>query len=206
MYAPPAFAVDDPELIAAMIARAPLATLAAATEAGIEAAHLPMLYDPGEGVLIGHLARANPVAEARPTRALAIFRGPSAYVSPGFYPSKREHGRVVPTWNYEAVHAYGALEWVEDAANLHHIVERLSDAFEADRPAPWSVSDAPPPYVQSMLKAIVGVRLVIERIEAARKLSQNRSEPDRQGVVVGLAAGGGEARAVADLMKELPNG
>ena len=206
MYAPAAFAVDDPAEIAAMIARAPLATLVVQTESGLEAAHLPVLYDAAAGLLIGHLARENPVARARPQQALAIFRGASAYVSPGFYPSKHEHGRVVPTWNYEAVHIHGALEWIDDPAELLTIVTDLSNRFEQDRPSPWALSDAPEPYVQGLLHAIVGVRLQLATIEATRKLSQNRPEADRLGVLQGLSTGPAETRAVAALMTEQSNG
>ncbi len=202
MYAPPAFAVDDPDTLAAMIARAPLATLVAAGPDGLEAAHLPLLHDREAGLLVGHLARGNPLAAQADGAAMAVFVGPEAYVSPGFYPSKQAHGRVVPTWDYEAVHVHGRLERFDDADTLLRLVTALTDRFEADRPAPWSVADAPGAYVAGLLRAIVGVRLVIERVEGVRKLSQNRDAADRAGVRAGLAASERPVeRALAPLME-----
>jgi transcriptional regulator len=155
------------------------------------------------GTLYGHVAKANPhwrgLAAAGVARA--IFPGPEAYVSPSLYASKREHGRVVPTWNYVAVHAIGAVEVVEDAARLHALVSRLTDRHEGPRAAPWAVTDAPEAFVAGQLKGIVGVVLRIEALIGKRKLSQNRSEADREGVVAGLAASDDPAdRAVADEM------
>lgn len=207
MYAPTAFAVTDPAELAAMMARAPLATLVANTADGLEAAHLPLLYDADAGTLIGHLARQNPLAMLDGVQAMAMFSGASAYVSPGFYPSKAEHGRVVPTWNYETVHVHGRLERFDDPAELRAVVAALTDRFEADRPAPWSVDDAPDAYVQGLLRAIVGVRLVIERIEGVRKLSQNKSASDKAGVQAGLAASQSPGdRSVAALMRDTTHG
>lgn len=208
MYAPSAFAVDDRATLAGLIAAAPLATLVAPTRQGLEAAHLPMLYDAESGILTGHLARANPLAGASTlgdgVRALAVFGGASAYVSPGFYPSKRAHGRAVPTWNYEAVHVHGRLERFDDAGALLAVVAALSDRFEAERPEPWRVDDAPEAYIAGLLRAIVGVRLHVERIEGVRKLSQNRDAADRAGVREGLAASGRpQDRAVAAQMETL---
>jgi transcriptional regulator len=201
MYAPPAFAVDDRAILADMLTRARLASLVVAGPQGFEAAHLPLLFDPDAGVLIGHLARGNPVAAADRQEALAVFTGPSAYVSPDFYPSKRAHGQVVPTWNYEAVHVHGRLERLEDPIELRRIVAALTDHFEAGRPAPWSIDDAPAPYIARMLDAITGVRLHVTRIEGVRKLSQNRSEADLAGVCAGLAASADAGdQAVARLM------
>jgi len=202
MYAPPAFAIDDPETLAAMIARAPLAMLVVAGPDGLGAAHLPMLHDREAGVLIGHLARANPLAASGGVPAMAVFVGPEAYVSPGFYPSKQAHGRVVPTWDYEAVHVHGRLERFDEPEALLAVVRALTERFEADRPQPWSVSDAPEAYVAGLLRAIVGVRLVIERVEGARKLSQNKDAADRAGVRAGLLASDRPGdQAVAALME-----
>ena len=207
MYAPAAFAVTDPAELAAMMARAPLATLVVTTDERLEAAHLPLLHDVEAGTLVGHLARQNPVAAMDGVPAMAIFNGASAYVSPGFYPSKAEHGRVVPTWNYQTVHVYGRLERFDDPAELRAVVAALTDRFESDRPAPWSVEDAPETYVAGLLNAIVGVRLVIQRMEGDRKLSQNRSASDKAGVRDGLAASSSPGdRAVAALMKDEPHG
>lgn len=192
MYTPPAFRDDDRDSIHAAIAAARLATLVTATESGPIGTPLPLMLEPGEGehgTLYGHLARANPQWRTKPLgSALAIFMGPDAYVSPGWYASKREHGKVVPTWNYVAVHAYGEAEFFDDADRLLDVVTRLTRRHEAARPEPWAVADAPPPFVASQLKGIVGLRLPIARLEGKRKLSQNRSPADRAGVAAALTA------------------
>lgn len=189
MYAPEPFAETDPDLIAALIERARLGVLVTHGPKGLFATHLPWLHDRAAGVLLGHLARANPHrALAGGGEALAIFSGVDAYVSPTWYPSKATDGRQVPTWNYEAVHVYGRLEWIEARDELHALVSRLSERFEVGRPEPWAVSDAPSDYVERLLRGIVGVRLVITRVEAKRKLSQNKSAADRDGVRSALAA------------------
>lgn len=202
MYTPPAFREDDPAALAAMIGACPLATLVTATADGLLATPLPLLFDPAEGpfgVLHGHLARANPQWRAPVLgEALATFSGPDAYVSPGWYASKAEHGKVVPTWNYAAVHAYGTIEFFEDAERLLEVVRRLTDRHEAGRTDTWAVSDAPADFVAAQLRGIVGVRMVITRLEGKRKMSQNRSAADRAGVAQGLAGEGDErARRVA---------
>lgn len=207
MYTQTAFAIDAPEDLAAVIGRAPFASLVVAGPDGIEAAHLPMLYDAEAKALVGHVARANPMAKRDGAKALAVLIGPNAYVSPSFYPSKAEHGRAVPTWNYEAVHVHGRLECFEAPDALHAVVSKLSDHFEAGRAEPWSVGDAPRGYIATMLRAITGVRLHIERIEGLRKLSQNKDAADRAGVVAGLSASelAGD-RMVAALMAEQDHG
>jgi len=196
---PPAFRDADLPRLHDHIRRAPFATLVTVARAGAEvddagpiASHLPLMLDerPGaSGVLLGHLARANAQWHAsdlsRP--ALAIFPGPDAYISPSWYPAKREHGRVVPTWNYSVVHARGRLEVFEDEESLRDVVERLTRRHEGTLPAPWNVDDAPVDFVRGQLKGIVGVRLVIEALEGKAKLSQNRPQADREGVVSGLA-------------------
>ena len=203
MHQPPVFAVSDPGEIALMLERAPLALLVTHGPDGLFASHLPMLVDLQRGVLAGHLARANPHRSlAGEGEAMAVFSGPNAYVSPSWYPSKAEHGRVVPTWNYEAVHVYGALSWHDDADWLRANVAALSARFEAGRPAPWSIEDAPAGFIEGLARGIVGVELAITRVEAKAKLSQNRGEADRAGVVAGLSASGiaGDA-AVARVMR-----
>lgn len=191
MYVPPAFREDDPAELAAMIAAARLATLVTATPDGMIATPLPLLFDPGEGAhgtLYGHVARANPQwRHPADGDALALFAGPDAYVSPSWYAAKVEHGKVVPTWNYIAVHAYGPVEFFDEPDRLFAVVSRLSDLHEAGRERPWSVTDAPEAYVAAQLRGIVGLRLAITRIEGKRKLSQNRSASDRVGVATGLA-------------------
>ncbi len=194
MYVPPAFRLEElPEIHAAMEA-ARLATVVTATAEGLMATPLPLFLVPEEGpfgTLYGHLARAN-LQWSSPTRgeALAIFPGPDAYVTPSWYASKREHGRVVPTWNYEAVHAHGVPEFFEDEARLLEAVTRLTERHEAGRAAPWAVTDAPERFVQGQLRGIVGLRLPIARLVGKRKMSQNRSAEDRAGVAAGLGASG----------------
>lgn len=209
MYNPPAFREDRPEVLREIMRAARLALLVSAAPDGgaPEATHLPLMLAAGEGphgTLYGHVAKANPhwkgLAAAGVARA--IFPGPEAYVSPSLYASKAEHGRVVPTWNYVAVHAIGPVEVIEDAGRLHDIVSRLTDRHEAARPGPWAVTDAPEPFVASQLKGIVGVALRIETLIGKRKLSQNRSEADRAGVLASLSASDDPAeRAVAATMR-----
>jgi transcriptional regulator len=201
VYTPPAFRDEDRASINAMIEAAGLATLVTMTGEGLIATPLPLLLARDEGpsgTLYGHVARANPQWRLPATgEALAIFAGPDAYVSPGWYATKAEHGRVVPTWNYAAVHAYGVAEFFEDPVRLRAVVAQLTDRHEAGRTAPWSVDDAPEAFVQSQLKGIVGVRIPIARLEGKRKFSQNRSAADREGVVRGLRSEGAVAAAEA---------
>ncbi len=192
MYVPPAFREERLPVLHEAMRAAGLVTLVTVTAQGPFASHLPMMLDADEGpygTLHGHVARAN--AQWRDSLpsvpALAIFAGPDAYVSPSWYPSKQEHGRVVPTWNYVTVHATGPAEFYDDADRLHRLVTKLTERHETGRPAPWATSDAPPDFMASQLKGIVGVALRIERLEGKWKLSQNRALPDRQGVVAGLA-------------------
>ena len=200
MYTPPAFREDDPQALQAMIEGAGLASLVTATPGGLMATPLPLLFDPHEGphgTLYGHLARANPQWSAPVLgEAMVLFSGSDAYVSPGWYAAKREHGKVVPTWNYAAVHAYGTAEFFEDAGRLLDLVTRLTDRHEAGREEAWKVDDAPGAFIAAQLRGIVGLRLEISRIEGKRKMSQNRSAEDRAGVAEGLRREGGE-RALA---------
>ncbi len=181
----------------------PLGVLVTSSSEGLFATHLPLLLDRscGEhGGLEGHVARANP-QHAFPgdeRDALVIFSGPDAYISPSFYPSKQRDGKVVPTWNYVAVHAYGRVRYTSDPVFLRNHVGRLTAHHEAGREAPWSVEDAPSEYVAQMLRAIVGVRIEITRLEGKWKMSQNRPAEDIDGVVSGLgAAADARARDVA---------
>lgn len=193
MYVPPAFREDDLHSLHAAIRAARLANLVTATDGGAIATPLPLLLVPDEGrygTLYGHLARANPQWTLPPSgEALALFMGVDAYVSPSWYASKREHGKVVPTWNYVAVHAHGPAEFFDDADRLLDVVTRLTELHEGTRPAPWAVSDAPEAFVRSQLRGIVGLRMPITRLEGKCKMSQNRSAADRAGVIDGLAAG-----------------
>jgi transcriptional regulator len=205
MYVPAAFRVDDLPTLHGMMRSTGLANLVTATPEGLTATPLPLMLEPNEGefgTLYGHLARANPHWKLSSVgESLVIFAGPDAYVSPSWYPSKQEHGKVVPTWNYVAVHAYGEAEFFEEPDRLLALVTRLTDLHEGKRDKPWAVSDAPESFVRSQLRAIVGLRLPITRIEGKKKLSQNRSEADRAGVVEGLkAVARGAPTAVAALM------
>jgi transcriptional regulator len=191
MYLPPAFREDDRQILHEIMRGARLSTLVTATADGLIATPLPLLLDQAEGeqgVLYGHVARANPQWHMPPLgEALAIFMGPDAYVTPSWYASKVEHGKVVPTWNYSAVHAYGPIEFFDDAQRLLEVVTRLTELHEKPRAKPWAVSDAPEPFIKSQLRGIVGFRLPIARLEGKRKLSQNRNAADRAGVARGLA-------------------
>ena len=193
MYTPRAFALDDLPEIQQLIQHTRLAQLVTFGEHGLLASHLPLLLNPDEGAngtLYGHLAKANPQWKdlQSGSEALVIFAGAEAYISPAFYPAKAEHGKVVPTWNYIAVHAYGTPEVFSDAERLLSVVTALTDRHEAGRAQPWKVSDAPADYIEGMLKAIVGFALPVERLIGKRKLSQNRSPADMAGVREGLAA------------------
>ena len=206
MYVPRAFAVDDIPMLHQQMLATPLPVLVTHASQGMIASHVPLLLNPDEGAcgtLYGHLARANPhgKALAEGTETLVIFSGEQAYISPSFYPGKAEHGKAVPTWNYLAVHAYGTAEVFEDAERLLALVSRLSSKHEAGRSQPWSVSDAPADYIDSMLKAIVGFRLPITRLDGKRKLSQNRDATDQAGVRKGLLANSNpQDHALAHLM------
>ncbi|WP_077047117.1 FMN-binding negative transcriptional regulator [Pseudomonas sp. KK4] len=207
MYTPRHFAIDDLHEMHQQILGTRLAMIVTHGEQGLQASHLPLLLRPEEGVngtLYGHFARANPQWKAlqNGAEALVIFAGADAYVSPGFYPGKAEHGKVVPTWNYVAVHAYGTAEVFTDAERLLDVVSGLTDRHETGRAQPWKVADAPADYIEGMLKAIVGFALPIQRLEGKSKLSQNRSTADIAGVREGLAASPDvQDRALAHLMR-----
>jgi transcriptional regulator len=200
MYLPSHFAEHRVEVLHAALRGAGLLTLFTAGPEGLDASHLPMLLEPGPGPLgrlIGHVARANPQWRSTPagSAALAVVMGPDAYVTPSWYPSKQATGKVVPTWNYLAIHAHGEVRFFEERELLLELVTRLTDRHEAARAAPWEVADAPPDYVDGLLKAIVGVELVITRLEGKWKASQNRDDPDRLGVAEGLRQKGDEVMA-----------
>ena len=187
------FAVADPAALLAELTRHVPATLVTVGANGLRASILPMLYDPGDGdhgTLRGHLARPNPQWRdaGGDLEALAILDGPDAYVSPALYEEKRLTGKVVPTWNYVTAHVYGRLVVHDDPAWVEALVRRLTAKHEGGRAHPWSMDDAPPPFLAGQLRAIVGVELRITRIDAKAKLSQNRPEADVAGVVAGLTA------------------
>lgn len=207
MYTPKPFTMDGPGAIRAHIEACPFAALVVKRESGLEAVHVPLLLDAdkdaqGGGRLRGHIARANGVFDGglEGTEVLAIFSGPQAYVSPGWYPSKQENPKVVPTWNYTAVHVVGTLHFHEGRDWLLRIVGDLTTRFEARQDEPWSVDDAPVDYIDAMTRAIVGVEIEITRLEGKAKLSQNRPAEDRAGVVEGLRLSG--AAELARLVEE----
>ena len=206
MYQPPHFREARTDVLHALIEAHPFATLVTVDQQGLEANHIPFVLHPElgpNGVLRGHVSRANPVWQNidPATGALAIFQGPHAYITPSWYPSKKRDGMVVPTWNYALVHAHGPLSVVDDAAALRRHLDCLIATQEQDRPVPWCASDAPADFIASHMKGIVGLELAITRLEGKWKVSQNRSEQDRTGVARGLRLEGGEqARAVADLV------
>jgi transcriptional regulator len=209
MYTPKAFEVTDLPMLQATMKQSELATLVTLTSSGLAATHLPVLLDETRGqygTLSGHVSRANlQWKETDPaTEALIIFLGLDTYVTPNWYPAKRETGRVVPTWNYAAIHAYGRINFFEDAERLRTLVTDLTNRHEAQFPAPWKVTDAPAAYIDSQLKAIVGFELEIVRLEGKQKFNQNRSVEDRMGVIRGLLELQEERKTrVAVLMEEI---
>jgi transcriptional regulator len=209
MYTPKAFEVTDLPILQAAMKQSGLATLVTLTSSGLVATHLPLLLDETRGpygTLRGHVSRANlQWKETDPdVEGLIMFLGPETYVTPNWYPAKQETGRVVPTWNYAAIHAYGRVEFFEDTERLRTIVTELTQLHEAAFPAPWQVTDAPAVYIDAQLKAIVGFEMPIARLEGKQKFNQNRSREDRLGVIEGLRGLEDERKTqVAELMEEI---
>jgi transcriptional regulator len=189
MYVPAHFAPDE-ALVDELLRNHGAADLVTVTPQGLVATMLPFIYEPSEGehgALHGHLARNNEQWKLDAAgESLAIVRGPNAYITPGWYASKVEHGRVVPTWNYVTAHVYGQLIVHDDADWTENLVRRLTTKHEAYRDHPWSPDDAPREFIEGQLRAIVGIELLITRIEAKAKLSQNRPPADVEGVIAGL--------------------
>jgi transcriptional regulator len=195
VYVPAHFKEERIGVLHDAIRSAGPAILVSLTPDGLFASHAPLLLDPEPapyGTLIGHLAKANPHARLADAavQTLVIFQGPNGYITPSYYAAKHEHGKVVPTWNYVAIHAYGRLEAFDDPALLLDVVTRLTHRHESPRAAPWAVSDAPVDFVQGMLRGIIGIRLPIARLEGKAKMSQNRPPADQIGVVDGLRQDG----------------
>jgi transcriptional regulator len=190
MYQPAHFRVDDIAQMHALMRARPFAALISAGETGLYATHLPTVLkdDAPYGIIECHVSRANPhwkhLAECK--EALMIFQGPDGYITPNWYPSKAEHQKVVPTWNYAVVHAYGRPEIVQDPEWLRGHVAELTAQQERNEPRPWALTDAPATFIQSMTRGIVGFRFGIARLEGKWKMSQNREMKDREGVVAGL--------------------
>jgi transcriptional regulator len=202
---PPLFKIDELGAIHAAMQASRLATLVTATADGLIGTPLPLILDPREGeygTLYGHVARPNPQWKTPVSgEAMAIFTGPDAYVTPSWYVTKAEHGKVVPTWNYLAVHAYGAVEFFEDADRLLDVVTRLTELHERSRAEAWQVSDAPADFIKAQLRGIVGLKMPITRLDAKKKMSQNRKAEDRAGVIAGLEASDNPVdRAVAAMI------
>lgn len=195
MHVPAHFKEESIPVLHETIRRFGFGTLVTMGDEGLEASHVPMLIESGPepfGTLHGHIARANLQWKRATTniQALAIFQGPNAYITPSSYPTKKQTGKVVPTWNYVAVHAYGPITFYDDPSELRMIVTKLTETHESNRLAPWNVADAPTEFIELMLKGIVGFKLAIARLEGKWKLSQNRSAEDASGVCDSLRSEG----------------
>ncbi|RAO75353.1 FMN-binding negative transcriptional regulator [Dyella jiangningensis] len=202
MYLPTHFKETRSEKLHALMREYPFATVVAQGEGGVCANHLPLELV-SDTQLHGHVARGNELAKLDGAEVLVIFRGPDGYVSPNWYPSKRETHREVPTWNYAVVHVHGRLRVTHDPVWLRSLLERLTDRHEAGQPEPWHVTDAPEDHIEKMLKAITGLEIDIERIEGKFKLSQNHPAANRAGVVAGLHERARRADAeLAELMSQ----
>ena len=207
MYQPPHFREERLAVQHALIREHSLGLLITAGPAGLQANHLPFLVGAGgsdHGTLRAHLARANPQVQelAAVTECLVVFQGPQLYISPSLYPTKRETGKVVPTWNYITVHAWGCPQVTNDTGWLRRQIDDLTNHKEESRSDPWLVSDAPEAYVTAQIKGIIGIEIPIARIEGKWKVSQNRPAVDQAGVVAGLRGSGTDAEIMASLVAE----
>jgi transcriptional regulator len=201
MYVPSHFEATS-TLLSSLLDDGALCDLVTAGPGGLQSTPLPLLLV--EGSLLGHVARNNPQWQEDGADALVIVRGPDAYVSPNWYASTREHGRVVPTWNYQVVHVYGRMITHDSPAWTESLVRRLTSRYEVGFDPAWSVDNAPAAFIEGQLRAIVGIEVAIDRIEAKSKLSQNRTAVDAAGVLDALSAGDPGEQAVAAAMRELP--
>lgn len=202
MYNPPHFTESRPEILRRIITTHPLGILITATAGQLDANHLPFHFDPDggpHGTLIAHVARANPLWRECPggTPVLVIFRGAEGYISPNWYPGKAESHRLVPTWNYEVVHAHGMLTVRDDPKFVRGVVARLTRTHESSQPRPWKMSDSPAEFIDQMLDNIVGIEIAITRLEGKAKLSQNREARDQAGAAAALAQSGNDELAEA---------
>ncbi|WP_291914623.1 FMN-binding negative transcriptional regulator [Limnohabitans sp.] len=198
MYIPAHFLIKNPQDIHTIIREHPLGALVTLGPDGLDANHIPFEFDASQGahgLLTAHVARANPVWQQCQDGAdvLVIFRGNESYISPNWYPSKHETHRQVPTWNYEVVHVHGRLTVMDEEKFVRGVVARLTREHEASEPRPWKMGDSPPEYIAQMLKAVVGIQVEIQRIEAKAKLSQNREARDRLNAADTLLTKGAEA-------------
>lgn len=206
MYLPQQFREERAEILRDFIAAHPLGALVTSSEQGLTADHIPMRWREHAGtagVLYGHVARANAIWKnvAAGSQVLVIFGGAERYISPSWYPSKQEHGKVVPTWNYSVVHAHGRIAFSDDAGMKLRHVRELTDQQEADRVAPWQVSDAPSEYIETMLNAIVAFEIQIDRLIGKFKASQHRPEDERISVAEALTAEGASLTDVNEVVR-----
>jgi transcriptional regulator len=212
MYVPQHFEETDIPVLHGLIGAHPFATWVFNAGGELQVNHLPLLLDPARGAfgtLCGHVARPNPAWQAcAGSASVAIFQGPQAYITPSWYPSKQEHGKAVPTWNYAVVHAHGQPRVIEDRDWLLRHVSALTASQERGQALPWQVTDAPADYIERMLGGIVGIEIPITRLVGKWKVSQNRPEADRRGVIAGLnARAEPQAAAMAELVRQrLPQG
>jgi transcriptional regulator len=216
MYIQPQFEERDLSVLHALVRSHPLGTWVTMGEGQLVVNHLPLVLDSARGpfgTLRGHVARANPVWKHASTQieSVVVFQGPQAYITPSWYAAKLEHGKVVPTWNYAVVHAHGTPRVIDDSEWLRAHVTELTRVHESEREVPWLVSDAPSTYIETMLKAIVGIEIPIARLEGKWKASQNRAVPDRLGVVAGLSERRDEdsqqmARLIQERLPSRPTG
>ena len=209
MYNPAHFQLTDTQALHRILREHPLGVLIVQGPDGLDAHHLPFEYDPAQGpmgTLAGHVARANPLWQQCRDGAdvLVVFRGVEGYISPNWYPSKLATHRQVPTWNYEVVHVHGRLTVRDDERFVRGVVARLTRAHEATQPQPWKMGDAPPDYLDGMLRAIVGIEIAVTRLEGKAKLSQNKDAADRLGAVAALQAAGQADLATAMARTQKP--
>jgi len=206
MYLPKHFEETDRAVLHALIRSHPLSTWVTHSAAGLAVNHIPFMLDRDagpHGKLVGHVARANPVWKTLSEPAVVVFQGPEAYISPSWYPSKQEHGKAVPTWNYAVVHAHGTPTAIEDVGWLRQFVTRFTQEHESRRDDPWQVSDAPTDYIEKMLGAIVGIEIPLTALTGKWKVSQNRPLADQEGMVSGLnTEGDARAREMALLVTQ----
>jgi transcriptional regulator len=211
MYTPSHFEETRVDILHQLIREHALATFVTLGSQGLNANHIPFEIDPEPapfGTLRGHVARSNPVWRdfSKDIEALLVFQGPQAYISPSWYPTKKETGKVVPTYNYIVVHAYGPLRPVEDRVWLRNLVERLTNRYEAARAEPWKITDAPADYIETMLGAIVGIEIPVTRLVGKWKASQNRPPVDRKGVISGLReTADADAATMANFVRQSAN-
>jgi transcriptional regulator len=202
MYLPKSFHETRVDVLHALIRAYPFGTIVMHGDNGLVANHLPFELV-SDTSLHGHVAVGNELAKADGATVLVIFQAADGYISPNWYPSKHETGREVPTWNYGVVHVHGRLRVTNDKAWLRQLLERLTDRHEAKQPKPWHVSDAPEDHIESMLRAIIGIDIAIDRIEGKFKLSQNHPDANRAGVLKGLSERNGRRDdELADLMQQ----